>query len=100
MNLVRARAYGDAWDEAEYGYVAGDFTQNELAILHEKDKEFVQEGQRWWDVRRMTLTKGGTPLVFTAEGSLDGEPILDEQRDRKSVEQGKSVDDGDGGARR
>src|SRR5690625_321644 len=79
MNLVRARAYGDAWDEAEYGYVAGDFTQNELAILQEKDKEFVQEGQRWWDVRRMTLTKGGTPLVFTAEGSLDGEPILDEQ---------------------
>lgn len=47
-----------------YGYKNSDYTTNELAILHEKDKEFIQEGQRWWDIRRMTLTKGGKHLVF------------------------------------
>lgn len=78
INLVRKRAYGNAWDEILYAYPeTADFTTNELAILHEKDKEFIQEGQRWWDLRRMTLTKGGTPLVFCKEGSLLGDaPIL------------------------
>ncbi|NLX80480.1 MAG: RagB/SusD family nutrient uptake outer membrane protein [Proteiniphilum sp.] len=77
INLVRERAYGDNWDKSVHGFVAGDYTTNELAILHEKDKEFVQEGQRWWDLRRMTLTKGGTPLVFTKEGSITGTtPLL------------------------
>ncbi|EYA96386.1 putative outer membrane protein [Bacteroides fragilis str. S38L5] len=78
INLVRKRAYGNAWDETLYAYPeTTDFTTNELAILHEKDKEFIQEGQRWWDLRRMTLTKGGTPLVFCKEGSLLGDaPIL------------------------
>ena len=80
INLVRKRAYGNAWDETLYAYPeTADFTTNELAILHEKDKEFIQEGQRWWDLRRMTLTKGGTPLVFCKEGSLLGDaPILNE----------------------
>ncbi|MDL2282407.1 RagB/SusD family nutrient uptake outer membrane protein [Parabacteroides sp. OttesenSCG-928-G06] len=86
INLVRQRAYADNWDAAVYGYTAGDFTQNELAILHEKDKEFVQEGQRWWDLRRMTLTKGGKHLVFCKEGSLVGElPILDEAKEAHKV---------------
>ncbi len=80
INLVRQRAYGSAWNEATHGYRAGDFTQNELAILSEKDKEFVQEGQRWWDVRRMTLTKGGKALVFCKEANIADptRPILDE----------------------
>lgn len=81
IDLVRQRAYAANWDESKYGYTAGDFTKNELAILHEKDKEFVQEGQRWWDLRRMTLTKGGKHLVFCKEGSLDGSaPVLDESQ--------------------
>lgn len=70
INLVRKRAYASNWDENKHGYKSGDFTQNELAILHEKDKEFVQEGQRWWDVLRMTLTKGGKHLVFCKEANL------------------------------
>lgn len=79
INLVRKRAYAANWDESKYSYKSGDFTANELAILHEKDKEFVQEGQRWWDVRRMTLTKSGKHLVFCKEASLDGiNPILKE----------------------
>ena len=76
INEVRKRAYGSAWNEAVYGYKAGDFKANELAILHEKDKEFVQEGQRWWDVRRMTISKGGKALVFCEEGNIDDPEAL------------------------
>lgn len=86
INLVRKRAYGAAWDEAKYGYKNADFTTNELAILHEKDKEFIQEGQRWWDLRRMTLTKGGKHLVFCKEGSIGTEqPTLDEATEAHKV---------------
>lgn len=60
-------------------YTAGSFTDNELAIFNEKNKEFIQEGQRWWDLCRMTLTKGGKHLVFCKEASLDGiNPVLNE----------------------
>lgn len=87
INLVRKRAYASNWDENKHGYKSGDFTQNELAILHEKDKEFVQEGQRWWDVLRMTLTKGGKHLVFCKEANLknDGVPILNEATESHKV---------------
>lgn len=86
INLVRERAYAENWDKSVHGFVAGDYTTNELAILHEKDKEFVQEGQRWWDLRRMTLTKGGTPLVFTKEGSIDGiNAVLDQKTESHKV---------------
>lgn len=86
INLVRERAYAENWDKEKMGYNASDFTSNELAILHEKDKEFVQEGQRWWDLCRMTLTKGGKHLVFCKEGSLDGKlPILDEKTESYKV---------------
>ncbi|MGO1243352.1 MAG: RagB/SusD family nutrient uptake outer membrane protein [Sphingobacterium sp.] len=36
--------------------------QNELAILEERNKEFVFEGKRWYDIRRMTYA--GKPFVF------------------------------------
>lgn len=86
INLVRERAYANNWDVDKYGYKASDFTTNELAILHEKDKEFVQEGQRWWDLCRMTLTKGGKHLVFCKEGSLNGQnPILNESTEAYKV---------------
>ena len=84
INLVRKRAYAENW-APEFEYTAGDFTTNELAILREKDLEFVQEGQRWWDLLRMTKTKGGTPLVFTPEGGFDGNPILDEATESHKV---------------
>ena len=86
INKVRQRAYGDNWDEETYGYKNADFTTNELAILHEKDKEFVQEGQRWWDLRRMTLTKGGKHLVFCKEGSIGtDQPVLNEETEAHKV---------------
>ena len=85
INLVRKRAYGSNWNEATYGYTAGSFTANELAILGEKDREFLQEGQRWHDLRRMTLTKDGKHLVFCAEANPknNGRPILDEAQSHK-----------------
>ena len=79
INLVRKRAYGANWTP-DYEYTAGSFTQNELAILAEKDKELIQEGQRWFDVCRMTLTKDGKHLVFCPEGNPanDGTSVLKE----------------------
>lgn len=72
INAVRERAYGDNWNE-KFSYEAGSFLENEIAILHEKDKEFFQEGQRWWDLRRLTSVKGGTQqdhLVFQQQGCV------------------------------
>lgn len=73
INIIRQRAYGANYDAAVHGYKAGSFVENEVAILHEKDKEFVQEGQRWYDVRRMTVSKdcGETDhLLFHNEGHI------------------------------
>lgn len=73
INAIRKRAYGDNWDETKYGYTAGSFLENEVAILQESAKEFFQEGKRWWDLRRMTAVKGGTDkdhLIFRPEGCL------------------------------
>lgn len=73
MNYIIKRAYGDKWDEAKYGFKTGSFAENEVGILQEKTREFFQEGQRWWDLRRMTLVKGGQEsdhLIFNKEGSL------------------------------
>lgn len=72
INLVRQRAYGDRWDES-LKYVAGDFGENEVAILQEKTKEFLWEGQRWWDLRRLSLKKDGKDrdhLIFQPQGCV------------------------------
>lgn len=73
INKIRERAYGDKWDEDVYGYKAGDFKANETALMREWDKEFVAEGQRWWNLRRLTTVKGGSQkdhFVFQPEGCL------------------------------
>ena len=88
VNMIRKRAYGDNWNPTKFGYKPGDFTANELAILAEKDKEFVQEGQRWWDVNRMTLTKDGEHLVFVPEGNKyqnNNRPILNKATEAYKV---------------
>lgn len=73
INAIRERAYGDNWDATKYGYTAGSFTENEVAILQESAKEFFQEGKRWWDLRRMTAVKDGQDsdhLIFRPEGCI------------------------------
>ncbi|HEY4206196.1 MAG TPA: SusD family outer membrane lipoprotein NanU [Puia sp.] len=54
INLVRARAYGVNYNAGVQGYpnqaVDGDVKE---AILRERFLEFVFEGKRWYDLRRM-----------------------------------------------
>lgn len=71
INKIRQRAYDKDYDHSKYGYVNADFTTNELAILHERDKEFVMEGKRWFDIRRMQQTKNGEPLAFSPLANYD-----------------------------
>jgi hypothetical protein len=73
INLIRQRAYGDNWDETKYGYKAGTFADNESAILHEKDKEFIMEGTRWFDLVRLAVDKSGdrtSALAFQPQGCV------------------------------
>ena len=54
MNLVRARAYGTNYDPAVYGYPNQAIDVNpQEAILQERFFEFIFEGKRWYDLRRM-----------------------------------------------
>jgi hypothetical protein len=68
---VRNRAYTTGTAPQ---FVNGSFEQNELAIFTERSKEFVAEGKRWWDLRRMQ-DANGTPLVFRRDLPLVG--VLD-----------------------
>jgi len=54
INLIRARAYGANYNSATLGYPNQtiDTNPNE-AILKERFFEFIGEGKRWYDLRRM-----------------------------------------------
>lgn len=70
---VRKRAYGSS-AAPEFG--ASDFATMELAILQERDREFVAEGSRWFDLVRMH-DAAGKPLAFSAAASYPvGTPVL------------------------
>lgn len=71
INAVRKRAYGVNPFPA---FVSGTFSANELAIFDERTKEFVAEGKRWYDLRRMQ-DAAGDPLVFRKDLPLIG--VLD-----------------------
>lgn len=70
INPVRKRAYGNSYDEEVHGYENAAFGVNELALLQERDKEFVSEGKRWFDLVRLQ-SEGGTSLAFSAEANYD-----------------------------
>lgn len=65
INAVRARAYGSAYPV----YTNQSFADNELAILAEKDREFVFENKRWFDLVRMQ-DAAGKSLVFSSAPSV------------------------------
>jgi len=65
INEIRKRAYGANYVAATHAYVNKTFAANELAILVERDKEFVWEMKRWFDVRRLQ-DASGKPLVFSS----------------------------------
>ncbi len=71
INAIRARAYGV---HPHPVYTNSTFEENELAILEERTKEFVFEGKRWYDLRRMQ-DASGSPLVFRTDLPLVG--VLD-----------------------
>ncbi|HET7896086.1 MAG TPA: SusD family outer membrane lipoprotein NanU, partial [Flavisolibacter sp.] len=54
INLVRQRAYGASYDAATIGYPNQPVDADpKEAILRERYLEFIFEGQRWYDLRRM-----------------------------------------------
>jgi hypothetical protein len=71
IDRVRKRAYGL---NPVPVFVNGSFEQNELAIFNERSKEFIFEGKRWYDLRRMQ-DASGNPLVFRKDLPLVG--VLD-----------------------
>lgn len=85
VNQIRERAYGANYSDA-VAYKDGSFAENELAILKERDKEFVAEGKRWFDLRRMQ-DASKQPLVFSAAAAYPkvyGDaptPVLDKAKE-------------------
>ena len=54
INLVRARAYGAAYNAAVQGYPNQAIDADaKAALLQERLFEFVFEGKRWYDLRRL-----------------------------------------------
>ncbi|HSV11168.1 MAG TPA: SusD family outer membrane lipoprotein NanU [Hanamia sp.] len=54
INLVRARAYGSNYNAATIGYPNQEIDADpKEAILQERFYEFIFEGKRWYDLRRM-----------------------------------------------
>ncbi len=60
IKSIRDRAFSPAADPTPF--VSGSKDANELAIFSERSKEFVYEGKRWYDLRRMKF--GTESLVF------------------------------------
>lgn len=61
IKQVRDRAFGGAANDPT-PFVSSGKDANELAIFAERSKEFVFEGKRWYDLRRMKF--GTEPLAF------------------------------------
>lgn len=73
INEVRERAYGDDYEANKY--TEGTYAGNELAILQERDKEFVWEGKRWFDVVRLRDANGKS-LAFSASANYPSTAAL------------------------
>ena len=87
INQIRERAYRGA----EYPlFPASDFATTELAILKERDKEFVAEGTRWFDLLRLQ-DAAKKPLVFSAAAAYpmqyggEATPVLSSSESHKML---------------
>jgi hypothetical protein len=76
INQIRQRAYGSDFDASTDSYINSDFKTNELEILKERDKEFVYEGKRWYDVCRLKDAKDGKPLAFDNASTYKGTSVI------------------------
>jgi hypothetical protein len=61
VQAIRNRAFGGVGNDPT-PFVSGTKDANELAIFEERSKEFVFEGKRWYDLRRMQVNN--EPLVY------------------------------------
>lgn len=76
INKIRERAYGPNYIVSVHGYKHRSFAENELAILKERDKEFVYEGKRWFDLLRLQ-DASKKPLAFSADVNYDNSvPVI------------------------
>ncbi len=80
IQQVRDRAFGGAGNDPN-PFVNGSKDDNELAIFAERSKEFVYEGKRWYDLRRMQF--GGQPLVFISPDQPYG--VLDKSTEAYKI---------------
>ncbi len=81
INMIRKRAYGNEWKQTTHGYINADFKTNEIAILRERDKEFVNEGRRWFDIVRLKDSKEGKSLAFQNGLSYKSDAPILKQKD-------------------
>lgn len=76
LNDIRKRAYGNNYNPSVHACTNQGFALNELNILAERDKEFVFENKRWFDILRMQ-DGTGKPLVFSSDVNYGkGVPVL------------------------
>lgn len=84
INAIRERAFGEGYPQ----YRNASFAENELAILHERDYEFVAEGTRWFDLIRLQDANKES-LVFSTDAAYatelgdDVTPVL--SKDKKHM---------------
>jgi hypothetical protein len=71
IKQIRDRAFAPNADPTPF--VSSSKDANELAIFVERSKEFVYEGKRWYDLRRMKY--GNDPLVYKSSNHPYG--VLD-----------------------
>ena len=80
IQAVRDRAFGGPGKDPS-PFVSGGKDANELAIFEERSKEFVYEGKRWYDLRRMKF--GNEPLVFISPNHPYG--VLDKATEAHEI---------------
>ena len=87
INQIRERAYKGV----DYPvFPTSDFAATELAILKERDKEFVAEGSRWFDLLRMQ-DASKKPLVFSKDAAYpmkyggEATPVLNANETHKML---------------
>lgn len=73
INSIRERAYGAKYMNYAYPH-AGETAED--AILEERSKEFVAEGKRWYDIRRMKEGKLAKELQVSVTGVLVEQHLL------------------------
>jgi hypothetical protein len=82
INQIRERAYASNYNSSIHSYTNQGFAANEIAILYERDKEFVFENKRWFDVLRLQ-DAAEKPLAFSTSLDYGRVPVLNTGEEHK-----------------